>query len=142
VWKILYKMNNILDRIAQIADLENISIGKIEQKISASKGVLYKAIQKNTDIQSKWVIAIAENFPQYNPEWLLLGKGEKLRNVENIYMVSDIQAVYGKEEKIIESLKNEISYKDIIIAGLERENKLLWKLVDGDDNSNRKKKIG
>lgn len=135
-------MNNILDRISQIADLEKISIGKIEQKISASKGVLYKAIQKNTDIQSKWVIAIAENFPQYNPEWLLLGKGEKLRNVENIYMVSETQSVYAKEEKTIEALKSEISYKNVIIAGLERENKLLWKLVDGDDSSNEKKQIG
>lgn len=73
-------MNNILERISQISDLENISIGKIEQIIGASKGVLYKAIQKNTDIQSKWVVAIAENFIQYSPEWILTGKGEKLKN--------------------------------------------------------------
>lgn len=75
--------------------------------------------------------------------WLLTGKGEMLKSTyKTVDMVNEVQEMYAKEEKIIEALKSEISYKDIIIAGLERENKLLWKLVDGDDTSNEKKKIG
>jgi hypothetical protein len=82
-------MSNILDRITQIADLEGVTIGKIEQKIGASKGVLYKAIQKNTDIQSKWIVLIVENYPQYNSDWLLTGKGEILRDsIENNKVVA------------------------------------------------------
>lgn len=69
-------MSNILERISQISEIEGVTIGKIEQKIGASKGVLYKAIQKNTDIQSKWLVAFVENFPQYSVEWILTGKGE------------------------------------------------------------------
>lgn len=136
-------MDNILDRISQIADLEKISIGKIEQKIGASKGVLYKAIQKNTDIQSKWLVCIVENFPQYNSYWLLTGKGNMLKKEEKTpFMVNEPQAEYNQENIVIEALKNEISYKNIIIAGLERENKLLWKLVDGNGNSDSEGKVG
>lgn len=72
-------MNNILERISHISDLEGVSIGKIEQLIGASKGVLYKAIQKNTDIQCKWLIAFVDNFPQYNTEWIVTGRGNKLK---------------------------------------------------------------
>lgn len=135
-------MANILDRINEISDLEGISIGKIEQKIGASKGVLYKAIQKNTDIQSKWLVLIVDNFPQYSSRWLLTGKGEKLRSSYlNAEMVNEPSPDYGKEAKLIEALKNQITDKNEIIAGLKRENQLLWKLVDGDNNENGKKHI-
>lgn len=73
-------MDNILRRISEISEYENITIGKIEQKIGASKGVLYKAIQNNTGIQSKWLLLIVENYPQISPDWLLTGKGKMLRN--------------------------------------------------------------
>lgn len=74
-------MDNILQRISKISEYECVTIGKIEQKIGASKGVLYKAIQKNTDIQSKWLLLIVENYPQISPDWLLTGKGEMLRDI-------------------------------------------------------------
>jgi len=138
-------MDNILDRISQISHLEGVSIGKIELIIGASKGVLYKAIQKNTDIQAKWIVAIAENFPQYSPEWILLGKGNMSKTIESISMVSDIQEVYAKEDKIIDGLKSQIYYQDQIIDSLRRENKLLWKIVDGengDNGDNGKKSLG
>jgi len=77
------KMNNILERIIQISNNENITISKIERIIGASKGVLHKAIQNKTDISSKWIVLIAENFTQYNPDWLLTGKGEMLRENTN-----------------------------------------------------------
>lgn len=78
-----------------------------------------------------------------NAEWLLTGKGEMLKSTyKSVDMVNEVQAMYAKEEKTIEALKSDISYKNIIIAGLERENKLLWKLVDSDDSSNEKKQIG
>ena len=59
-------MENIILRIAKIADNENVSIGALERLIGASKGVLSRAIANNTDIQSKWVQIIADNYPNYS----------------------------------------------------------------------------
>jgi SOS-response transcriptional repressor LexA len=51
----------------------------LERKIGASKGVLSRAMQKSTDIQSKWIQLIVENYPQYNSEWLITGNGRMLK---------------------------------------------------------------
>lgn len=73
-------MNKILPRIESIANNEGITIGALERKIGASKGVLSRAIANGTDIQSKWIQAIVENYPRYSAEWLLAGKGEMIRD--------------------------------------------------------------
>ncbi len=73
-------MCKILSRIKIIADSEGITIGAIERAIGASRGVISKAISKGTDIQSKWLELICENFPTYSPIWLLTGEGSMLRN--------------------------------------------------------------
>jgi phage repressor protein C with HTH and peptisase S24 domain len=75
-------MQNILQRIQQIAKNEGIKITALERKIGASKGVLSRAITNGTDIQSKWVQVIVENYPQYSSEWILTGKGKMLRSEE------------------------------------------------------------
>lgn len=56
-----------------------MTIGAMERSIGASKGVLSRAISNGTDIQSKWIQIIVENYPQYSPEWLLTGKGNMLK---------------------------------------------------------------
>lgn len=75
-------MDNILFRIKQIANNEKVSITALETKIGASKGVLSRALNNNTDIVSKWIIKIVENFPQYNTRWLLIGEGFMLKDME------------------------------------------------------------
>lgn len=72
-------MANILSRIQEIALKEGITIGAMERIIGASKGVLSRAINNGTDIQSKWLQKVVENFPQYSADWLLSGKGSMLR---------------------------------------------------------------
>ena len=59
-------MSTVLERIALIAENENITIGKLEKIIGASKGVLSRALANNTDIQAKWITNIVENYPQYS----------------------------------------------------------------------------
>ncbi len=71
-------MGNILSRIQEIASNEGITIGALERKIGASKGVLSRAINNGTDIQSKWVQTIVENYPLYSTRWLMTGVGEML----------------------------------------------------------------
>lgn len=72
-------MCKILSRIKLIADNEGVSIAVIERTIGASRGVISKAVTKGTDIQSKWLELICENYPQYSPEWLITGRGEMLK---------------------------------------------------------------
>lgn len=69
-------MENILKRINEIAVNEEITLTALETKIQASKGVLSRAYKNNTDIQAKWLTKIVENYPQYDPLWLLTGKGD------------------------------------------------------------------
>lgn len=73
-------MESILKRIEQIAINEGIKITSFEKIIGASKGVLSRAIANGTDIQSKWLQSIIENYPQYSGEWLLTGKGSMLKS--------------------------------------------------------------
>lgn len=73
-------MGNILLRIQELASHEGITIGALERKIGASKGVLSRAINNGTDIQSKWIQTLVENYPQYSAQWLLTGRGEMLAN--------------------------------------------------------------
>lgn len=72
-------MGNILARIQELASNEGITIGALERAIGASKGVLSRAINNGTDIQSKWLQIIVENYPQYSADWLLSGKGYMLK---------------------------------------------------------------
>lgn len=73
-------MSSVLQRINQIAENEGVTITAFEQLLGASKGVLSKALAKNTDIQSKWLQRLVENYPHYNVEWLLTGKGQMLKS--------------------------------------------------------------
>lgn len=72
-------MCKILSRIEEITKHEGITIGAMEKKIGASKGVLSRAIAKGTDIQAKWIEAVVENYPHYSSEWLLTGKSPMLK---------------------------------------------------------------
>lgn len=74
-----HTMNNILSRIQEIAQKEGITIGSLERVIGASKGVLSRAISNGTDIQSRWIRILVENYPQYSTRWLLTGNGSMLR---------------------------------------------------------------
>ena len=85
-------MGNILSRIEQISKNENITIGALERKIGASKGVLSRAINNGTDIQSKWIQSIAENYPQYSAEWLLAGRGNMLKSQDTQLASPTVQA--------------------------------------------------
>ena len=67
-----------IERICEFAESQQISIRSFEKKISASNGLLRKAITNKTDIQSKWLSLIVDNFPQLSEKWLLTGKGSML----------------------------------------------------------------
>jgi len=69
---------SVISRIAEIAAREGIKITTLERNIGASKGVLSRALNNDTDIHSRWLTIIVENYQSYNPFWILTGKGEML----------------------------------------------------------------
>lgn len=73
-------MGSILERVAEFARNEGITIGALERTIGASKGVLSRALAQGTDIQSKWITQFVEKYPQISAEWLLTGKGDMLKS--------------------------------------------------------------
>lgn len=86
-------MSSILFRIKQISDNEKVNITSLETKIGASKGVLSRALKNNTDIVSKWITKIVENFPQYNTRWLLTGEGSMLNENSSLTINGDNNGV-------------------------------------------------
>lgn len=76
-------MANILARIEEISRKEGLTITAFERSIGASKGVLSRAINNGTDIQSKWIQTIVENYPRYSALWLLTGQGSMMKDDED-----------------------------------------------------------
>lgn len=118
-----------------------MTIGAMERSIGASKGVLSRAISNGTDIQSKWIQIIVENYPQYSPEWLLTGKGNMLKGKESAAEISSIvsydlkvgQPYYDVDflGGFSEVYNSQVSLPEhnIIVPGFDRAN--LWCNVTG-----------
>lgn len=125
-------MKKIIERIALISENEDIKITALERKIGASKGVLSRALTNKTDIQSKWITKIVENFPQYNTDWLISGfgpilKSDAIKEIEDDPIHKILFSKSDKKENKLEHsieqiLKENINY-------LKENNKLLKEKV-------------
>ena len=108
----------MIERLSQFIKNQGLSVRAFEQRISASDGMIRRAINNNSDIQSKWLAIIAENFPRLNLDWLLTGKGSMFREDKLISKSSDDTQCYqpykemeAKADRLLEeniSLKNKI----------------------------------
>lgn len=104
-------MDTLLQRISEIVTTEKITIGALEKRIGASKGVLSRALQNGTDIQAKWVSKIVENYPQYSSRWLLTGYGTKFKS-----SCEDTIPITAKEFSL--STDHKVSSQDIPLYDL------------------------
>ena len=110
-------MNKIIKNIEQIIANEGITVSQFEKSIGASKAVISRAIANGTDIQSKWISAIAENYPRYSAAWLITGKGEMLQNSP--------ETSKGTSDAIIDKLLAKISEQAETIGILKHKIKQL-----------------
>lgn len=107
-------MEIVLDRIEQFAEKQGIKIGALEKTIGASKGVLSRAIAQKSDIQSKWLSKLVENFPKIDANWLLTGEGSMYRDT----IVQDGTNPPNRD-KYIQMLESKIEDQQKIIDLLE-----------------------
>ncbi len=116
-------MRNILQVFTEIAQNEGISITNLEKTIGASKGVLSRAISKGTDIQTKWLLALVDNYPRYSAEWILTGNGPMLQkdSADSIIKETDPGVL---REKLV-NLQNQIDALEKANTALEDANDLL-----------------
>lgn len=102
----------MVERIEQIIEYLKISVRSFEQQIGASNGLIRKAISNKSDIQSKWISRIVENYPQFNIEWLITGNGDMLKNESQ---ARKIYTITPQESITQESVQSYISDKIISI---------------------------
>ena len=73
-------MKEILRAFKKIAEIEGMSLSKLEEELGASKGVFSGAYKNDTTINLKWVVALVERYPQYDANWILTQKGSVRRD--------------------------------------------------------------
>lgn len=71
-----------IKRIYQYIDSKGIKAVPFEKKIGLSNGYLGKQLSRNADLGEGILMRVIENCPDINPEWLLTGNGEMLKNEE------------------------------------------------------------
>ena len=119
LWKILFIMQ-LNDRIRELIQNEGISVRALEKSIGASDGVISKALRAGTDISAKWIVAISENYPQYNLDWLINGHGHMIIDSETdlkdedqgvfmpqalVQMFSDMAATIRSQQEELRSFR-------------------------------------
>ena len=113
----------MIERLNEFIRSQGLTTIEFERKISASDGVIRKSIRNNTDIQSKWLVKIAENYPILDMNWLLTGEGSMYRSpaVMNEAPPPDrdkyVQLLESKiedQQKIIDLLEEKV---DALMAG-------------------------
>lgn len=106
----------MIGRLEQFIKNQGLSIRSFEISIGASDGMIRRAIKNNTDIQSKWLSAAADNYPDLNIDWLLTGRGSMLKS--DSMLLIDKQDV-AKEESL-STKRNLIPFYDDVstIGGL------------------------
>ncbi len=75
-----HKNSNIKERILQIAELKKVAKADLCVDIGMTYGN-FKGSAKNTPLNSDAIAKLLSIFPDVNPVWLILGKGEPLKNM-------------------------------------------------------------
>lgn len=108
------------ERLRQFIEYLGISIRNFEQKISVSNGLIARFLSKNTTIQSDVLSKICDTFSNLNPDWLLTGKGEMLRDSVHVEpdsatldrllnKISDLAQELGRVQAENAELKKELA---------------------------------
>ena len=119
----------MIERIKQIIDYKGISIRKFSEKI----GISHSLLNNIKVIGSDKLENILNIFPEINPEWLLTGRGNMLKNEEKIVQngLQNAQVSGGKpqisqkieqvNQDLLHLLKKKDEQIDRLLALLEKE---------------------
>lgn len=116
----------MVERIKQIIEYYGINTRQFEQKIFASSGQIYKYLSRGSGLNSDTLVKILENCREISPDWLLLGKGEMLReNFQKTQTETHLQetqsegAIVAYLEKKVSDLQNDLAAANRTIGELQ-----------------------
>ena len=104
----------MIERLAQFIQSLGISVRAFEISIAASDGMLRRPINNKIDIQSKWISSIADNYPQLNLEWLIVGHGSMLRDKQALSVVQELTAMPDESTYYILYKEEKAENKELI----------------------------
>lgn len=107
-------------RLEQFIKYQGLSVRSFEISIGASDGMIRRAIKNNTDIQSKWLSVVVENYPNLSIDWLLTGHGSMLKS-ESLPLMGEREAIVDSENiSELPAKRNRIPFYDDVstIGGL------------------------
>ncbi|TDS50720.1 S24 family peptidase [Myroides indicus] len=73
-------MKSIVTKLKQYLEHKEIAISYAEKEIGVSNGTLSKPFKNNTTIKTDTLEKFLNKYSDINPEWLLTGKGEMLKD--------------------------------------------------------------
>lgn len=101
------------NRIRQLIDYYKINTGQFEKKIGASNGQIYTLLSRGGSLNYATLVKILENCNEISPDWLLLGKGEMLRNSVDNSLPKEVYSVGDDHiQSLIDILNRTLSEKD------------------------------
>ena len=94
----------MVDRLKQMIEYYGLNTSQFEKKIFSSNGSIRTVLNRGSGLNVSTVTRILENCPEISPDWLLLGKGEMLRqNLQNVPQIDPFNMVsLEKYEKKVE----------------------------------------
>ncbi|MCQ4155108.1 S24 family peptidase [Riemerella anatipestifer] len=69
-----------IDRVSEYIDYKGLNNSSFEKKNDLSNGYIGKQLKRSADLGESILNKILENCPELNPEWLLTGRGNMLKN--------------------------------------------------------------
>ena len=77
-------MKKIIDRLAEYIELKDISLNAFDKSIGMSNGYIGKQIKNKASIGGDIIEKIACVHTDLNIDWLITGKGELLKNSDEV----------------------------------------------------------
>ena len=72
-----------IHRIDEFRELKNLSVNKLESLLGTSNGYLGKQIKSEGSVGSDILERLFSEFPDFNPEYILTGKGSLIKENYN-----------------------------------------------------------
>lgn len=141
----------MIERLELFIQSVGLSIRAFEGSIGASNGMIRKAINNKTDIQSKWIPSIVDNYPQLNILWLFTGEGSMLLS-PNTSQSMDNDAInkvpelrnseeYLKVSDLMKALNDVTEAGKLNAIANERNSRNMEKMLDLISENSAKKEL-
>lgn len=126
------------DRILALINAYNLTSTQFADEIDSSKSKLSHIFSGRNNPSLDVVTNILENFPEVNPDWLILGKGKMFRSMEN-NDDSDVEVKTDvKKSSYNEVENNKVGSAQVDTSGKEKVQEQESVLKNGTDNINMK----